>query len=133
MNLNHIHVKWVRHHGMACQVGGGGDGLQIWRVAANILNKQPQIADKGLSPAWGLGVGLTTHRKKNKFVMKCQKGPQTWTDSLNKRPKLWKMDMRFCTWNVRSLYMAGLLMTVASEISVYKFWWLRIGTSGGSL
>jgi hypothetical protein len=36
--------------------------------------------------------------------------------SLIKRPKLWKMDMRFGTWNVRSLYRAGSLMTVASEI-----------------
>jgi len=28
------------HHGMACPwVVGGGDGLQVWRAAANILNK----------------------------------------------------------------------------------------------
>jgi hypothetical protein len=35
------HVKWVPcHHGMARpQVADGGEGLQIWRVAANILNK----------------------------------------------------------------------------------------------
>jgi hypothetical protein len=39
---------------------------------------------------------------------------------LNKRPKLWKMDMQFGTWNVRILYRAGLLMTVASEISKYE-------------
>jgi exonuclease III len=30
------------------------------------------------------------------------------------------MDMRFGTWNVRSLYRAGLLITVATEISKYK-------------
>jgi exonuclease III len=30
------------------------------------------------------------------------------------------MDMRFGTWNVRNLYMAGSLMTVANEISKYK-------------
>jgi hypothetical protein len=36
------HVSWVPcHHGMARpQVAVGGDGPQIWRVAANILNKQ---------------------------------------------------------------------------------------------
>jgi hypothetical protein len=28
------------------QVADRGDGLQIWRVAANILNKQSQTADK---------------------------------------------------------------------------------------
>jgi hypothetical protein len=30
------------------------------------------------------------------------------------------MDMKFVTWNVRSLYRAGSLMTVAKEISKYK-------------
>jgi exonuclease III len=30
------------------------------------------------------------------------------------------MGMRFGTWNVRSLYRAGSLMTVAKEISEYK-------------
>jgi hypothetical protein len=30
------------------------------------------------------------------------------------------MDMRFGMWNVRSLYRAGWLMTVAKEISKYK-------------
>jgi hypothetical protein len=31
-----------------------------------------------------------------------------------------KMDMRFGTWNVRSVYRAGSLMTVSKEISKYK-------------
>jgi hypothetical protein len=31
------------------QVADGGDGLQIWRVPANILNKQSRTADKGWS------------------------------------------------------------------------------------
>jgi hypothetical protein len=50
------------HHGMArTQVADGGDGLQKWRVAANILNKPT----RGGPPAWWLGVGLTTpHCKK---------------------------------------------------------------------
>jgi exonuclease III len=30
------------------------------------------------------------------------------------------MDMRFCTWNVRSLYRSGLLKTVARESGKYK-------------
>jgi hypothetical protein len=34
-------VRWVPcHHGVARpQVADGGDGFQIWRIAANILNK----------------------------------------------------------------------------------------------
>jgi hypothetical protein len=46
---------WVPcHHGMARpQVADEGDGLQIWRVAANILNKQLRTADKGWSSSNG--------------------------------------------------------------------------------
>jgi hypothetical protein len=36
-----------------------------WRLAANILNKQPRTNDKEWSSRLGVGVGLTTtHRKK---------------------------------------------------------------------
>jgi hypothetical protein len=50
-----IHVKWVPcHHGMARpQVSDGGYDLQIWRVAANILDKQSRTADKGWSSSLG--------------------------------------------------------------------------------
>jgi exonuclease III len=34
--------------------------------------------------------------------------------------KHWKMDMRFGTWNVRSLYRSGSLKTVAKELRKYK-------------
>jgi hypothetical protein len=64
-----------------------------------------------------VGLFLTV---KNKFVTKCHKEPWTWTDSLEKRSNLKKMDMRFGTWNVRSLYRACSLMTVAKEILKYK-------------
>jgi hypothetical protein len=54
-----FHVKWVHcHHGMARpQVADRGDGLQIWRVAANILNKQLRTADSGWSSSLGVGRG----------------------------------------------------------------------------
>jgi hypothetical protein len=39
------------------QVADGGDGLQIWRVAANILNKQSRTADRGWSSSLGFGRG----------------------------------------------------------------------------
>jgi hypothetical protein len=30
-----------------------GDALQVWREAANILNKQSRTADKAWSSSWG--------------------------------------------------------------------------------
>ena len=36
------------------------------------------------------------------------------------QPKQWKMDMRFGTWNVRSLYRTGLLTTVTRKFARYK-------------
>jgi hypothetical protein len=44
----------VCHHDMALpQVADGGDGLQMWRVAVNILNKQSRTGDNG----WSSNVG----------------------------------------------------------------------------
>jgi hypothetical protein len=54
------------------------------------------------------------------LVTKTSKEPWTWTDSLDKRPKLWNMDLRFGTWNVRSLYRAGSLKTVLRKLAIYK-------------
>jgi hypothetical protein len=39
------------------QVAAGGGGLQVWRVAANILSKQSLAAEKGLSSRLGVGCG----------------------------------------------------------------------------
>jgi hypothetical protein len=52
-------IRWVAcHHGMARpQVADGGDCLQIWRITANILNKQSRTADKGWSSSLGVGRG----------------------------------------------------------------------------
>jgi hypothetical protein len=76
-------------HG-ASQVADGGDGLQIWRVAANIMNKQPRTAYTGLTSSLGVGseakILLTV---KNKFVTKCHKRPRTWTDSLGVKLGFW--------------------------------------------
>jgi hypothetical protein len=54
-----LHVKWVPcHHGMARpQVADGGEGLQIWKVAANILSKQSRTADKPRPSSLGVGRG----------------------------------------------------------------------------
>jgi hypothetical protein len=39
------------------QVADGEDGLQIWRVAANVLNKQSRTVDKGWSSNLGVERG----------------------------------------------------------------------------
>jgi hypothetical protein len=49
-------------------------------------------------------------------------------DSLDKRPKAGKMDMRFGMWNVRSLYKAALLITVKEKKNV-RF----SGSTGGQI
>jgi hypothetical protein len=98
------HVRWVP------------DALQFWREAANIL-KQPT---RGGPPAWGLGMGLTTPHHKKKLVTKILKKPRTWTDSLDKRPRQKKMDMRCSIRKVRSMYRAWSLRAVAKEISKYN-------------
>jgi hypothetical protein len=54
------------HYSMArTRVADRGNGLQLWRVAANTLNKQPWETEKGWYSGLGLDVGLTTsHYKK---------------------------------------------------------------------
>jgi hypothetical protein len=45
---------------------------------------------------------------------------------MDKRPKQKKMDMRFGTWKVRSMYRAGSLRAVGEVISKYKLDLLRV-------
>jgi hypothetical protein len=53
-----VHVMWVPcHHGMARPQVADGEGLQIWRAAANILNKQSRTADKGWPSSLVFGRG----------------------------------------------------------------------------
>jgi hypothetical protein len=60
-----FHINWIPcHHGTArTQTADGGDGLQIWRVAANVLTCRGQSTMDG-PPALGWGVGLTTPNRK---------------------------------------------------------------------
>jgi hypothetical protein len=54
---------------MLPRVADGEDGPQIWRVAANILNKQSRTADKCGPPVLVLDVELTTQVKKINYEM----------------------------------------------------------------
>jgi hypothetical protein len=55
------------HNDMACaRVADAGDGLQMWKVAADILNKQSRTADMGLSSSSGVRCELTApHRERS--------------------------------------------------------------------
>jgi hypothetical protein len=57
--LHTTHVRWVlcRHSMARSRIADGGHDLQIWRVAANILNKQSRTADKGWSSSLRVGRG----------------------------------------------------------------------------
>jgi hypothetical protein len=58
-------------------------------------------------------VEIITLDWKNNHVKKSLQEPrQTWTDSLGKR---WNTDMRSETWNGRSLYRAGSLVSVSKK------------------
>jgi hypothetical protein len=65
-------------------------------------------------------MGLTIPHRKNKPVMKHIHDPRTSKNSLDKRPKRQNIDMRFGTWNIRSLYRAGSLVSVSKELSKHK-------------
>lgn len=60
------HVNWVpcRHDMVHPQVADVEDGLQMWRVAPDVLNKQSRTADCGWSSNLGLGGRLTNAARK---------------------------------------------------------------------
>jgi hypothetical protein len=68
-----IRVKWVPcPHGLARpQVADGENGLQIWRIASNISNKQSRTADRGWPSSLGVGRGLTAQNFKTSYLLRC--------------------------------------------------------------
>jgi hypothetical protein len=67
-----------------------GDGLEICRLADNILSKQSRRPKRGGPPALWLGEAV----KKKQLVMKCYTGPRNWMDSLE-RPRKRNIDVIF--------------------------------------
>jgi hypothetical protein len=91
---------------MACpRVAGGGEGLWIWRVDANILNSRGQPT-RGGHAAWGLGGVPTAHRKKKACFEMLHRASNL------SGHKQQKMDMKFGTWNIRISIGQVLLKTV---------------------
>ena len=83
--------------------------LSVWKVAANILNKQLRTTEKGWSSRLGIGRGAYNSSPNiTGFVTKRIHVPRAWADPLV-RLKQWKRNMRFGTWNVGSLYRSSSL------------------------
>jgi hypothetical protein len=81
------------HHGIARrQVADGGDGLQIWRVAANILNKQSRTADNERSSSLGFGRGTNNSSPKKLSLLR------KFIRSLGHGLILWIMDLSARKW-----------------------------------
>jgi len=92
----------------------------IWRAAANILNKQSRSGDKVWSSNIGVERGANNSlSQKFSLVTKRIHFPRTWTDPVVQR-KQWKRDIRFGTWNIRSLYGSGSLTAATRELVTYK-------------
>jgi hypothetical protein len=73
------HVKWIPYYnGMARpQVVDGGGGLKIWRIAANILNRQSRTDDRGWSSSLGVGREANNpHRKTTNVLRNVLKRPE---------------------------------------------------------
>jgi hypothetical protein len=60
------HAKWVSFHYCMerSQVVTGEESSQIWKVPANILNKQSWTADKERSISLGVGLGANKSPRK---------------------------------------------------------------------
>jgi hypothetical protein len=72
-----------------------------------------------------LGVGLAASRYISELVTECHKNPVTWKEYSDKQ-HVKKMGMSFGTWNVKSLYKVGSVMTFAKEVSKHKLDFVRI-------
>jgi hypothetical protein len=59
---------------MVHEVADEGNGLQVWRIIANILNKQLQAATRGGPPDLGLDMGLITYLKEISILQNVTQG-----------------------------------------------------------
>jgi len=92
------------HRGIARpQVADGGKASNLDGSCEYIEKKKKSTRGqpkRGGPPAWGLGEVLRTPNRKTGLDMKRTHVPRAWTDHLV-RPRQWKRDMRFGSWNVR--------------------------------
>jgi hypothetical protein len=109
------------HHGMVHPQDADGGTAFNMEGSCEYVDKQSRTADKGWYSSLGLGRGA----KKTGIVTKHTHVSRAWTDT-SVRPKQWKRDMRFRTWN----------KTVLQEVGwgvLTGLIWLRGGTGGEHL
>ena len=92
----------------------------IWRVAANVLNKQSRTVDKKWSSSLRVGRNANNSSPKKTDLVNTQiHFPRIWSDPLV-RSQQRKRDMKFGTRKVRSLHRAGSLTAAARELARQK-------------
>jgi hypothetical protein len=112
------------------QVGDGGDGFQIWRVAANILNKQLRSADKRWSSRLRVVRGANNSSPyKNKLVTRIHKKPWTLLTVLGVRNAVWM----FCrcnasVWNYKSLpeHVSNGFIVASNSYLFFNSCWIQM-------
>jgi hypothetical protein len=67
-------------HGVS-SVHGWRDGLQLWRVAGNTLNKQPPTNDKGCSSSFWVGRGANNSSLRINILRKRHTPESIWKKS----------------------------------------------------
>jgi hypothetical protein len=88
------------------RVADGGDGRQIWEMAANILNNHSQTVDKGRSSSFAVRIGTNILlQKETEYYVVLQRASEL--EGINgTQLRQRKMHMRFRASNVKSLYRA---------------------------
>lgn len=87
----------------------GGEGFQMWRVAANVLNKLSWTANKWWSPSWGWAVALC---HQNKHLTKYDVAPQT-CNALT-----WTLDWELGMWGISTGHVLDSNMKKITKIKI---------------
>jgi hypothetical protein len=91
----------------------------LWQLWIHWISSSGKTT-RGGALACGMGVGLRSLAVENKLLTIELKENRTWKNSYYSRLKRRNMDMRFGTWDIRSLCWPGSITTVSRELSRYR-------------